>query len=78
MIHIWFKFLRLLDNDIPSSQEAKWALDKYPHTERVKIALRLRSVGISLEIMSTQVFNCTRERIRQLLMKGIRQSKGVL
>lgn len=78
MIKYWLKFkfriLRLLNNDEPSSQECEWSY-RYLITisKNTKEAISMRAYGFSLEEISKQQ-NVTRERVRQLIHKGVRMS----
>lgn len=59
---------------MPSPQEASWALLVYKHTTRITRALELHAKDLDLYSIGLHL-NVTRERARQMIMKGARQAR---
>lgn len=72
----YFKLLRVFNNDLPSRIEAQYALDHYSDKMALRIhdVTRLYADGLTLEEIGSG-FGFTRERARQMLMKGCRYIK---
>jgi hypothetical protein len=66
----WY-FLRY---SIPASGEVEWAISRYVHSPRILKAMLLYIYGQSLEEIAVTM-ECTRERIRQMLNKGVRSAR---
>jgi hypothetical protein len=75
-LKVKFKILRKLNDDEPSTREVAWALDAYRgHTPKIRQAMLTYALlsGGSLEYVG-MVMNHTRERVRQMIRKGVVQS----
>lgn len=60
----------------PGQAECKWAISVGPiHTKRIFSVLRRRAEGQTIEQIAAEE-KVTRERIRQIVMKGCRQSRN--
>lgn len=74
MKELLFKLFRLFNDGKPSRVEASWKAQKYLHNNRVKQALvGYGMLNMSLEDIAKDM-NCTRERVRQLILKGCRET----
>ncbi len=76
MKFIWFRILRWWYGEV-SPQEAKWAILNYNHTTRIYLALAYKSMNRDYHTIS-KTLGCTRERVRQMILKGIRQARNKL
>ena len=76
MRKIYFKLLRFFNNHLPSKMEARYALEKHGDkmTLNINSVTRLYSEGMTLEQIGENMY-FTRERARQMLMKGCRYIK---
>lgn len=82
-----FSLKRRLSKDpsLPSRSEVSYLVKNSPHgthTPRINFAMRRYAAGDSLEVIANSKFMndekkfgpVTRERVRQILLKGVRQS----
>lgn len=76
MIKIYFDILRMFNKGEPSRKEADWALGKFKHTDRITHVLMCYADGLTYEQVG-DLMKCTRERIRQIVRKGVRQARSV-
>jgi hypothetical protein len=58
----------------PAPGEVEWAISKYDHRPRILKVMLLYIYGQSLEEIAVNM-ECTRERIRQILNKGVRSAR---
>ena len=65
---LYFYILRKFNDGNPSRSEVAYCLKK-PHTLRIRYAMTHYIMGKSYEEIAKEM-GCTRERIRQLLIKG--------
>ena len=76
----YFSFLREFYWGEVSPAEARWAYNTYEHRPIFRNALVLRGKGLSFqeiaEVYGDNGAKITRERARQLVMKGVRQAEG--
>lgn len=68
-----FWLLRFFNGREPSPLEAYWAAVYCRHTVRIEWALLYYGAGAGLE-QTAKNLNCTRERVRQMVRKGVRKA----
>jgi len=75
MKHLYFWFLRKLNDGVPSRVECEWALSKHmPYSDGIAHAIKCYVAGLTLEQVA-DLLGVTRERIRQYLLKGCRDAR---
>lgn len=80
MLKIVYWILRKLNDGVPSRLEVKHAMGRLftsgiPLTLKIQESMILYKQGASLEDIA-EFHNCTRERVRQHLVKGVWRSYG--
>lgn len=73
MRKLTFWILKQFNAGEPSRQEVEWAITKYNHSKNINICMVHYVYGHSYEDIAIK-FKSTRERVRQLIRKGVRQS----
>lgn len=73
---LYYRLYRHFNDHMPCRQEVVEAL-KYRHTANIDIALNYYSSGYTLEEIA-RALGVTRERVRQLILKGCRKPKEIL
>ena len=76
----YFRLLRkFYDGDV-SPAEARWALDNYNHRPIFATALIMRGFGLTFGQIAEEFEDngkrITRERVRQIVLKGVCQAEG--